>query len=126
MVSSRVGECPLHAVGSKMKTRGFLILATAVACVAGCGRVNDKPVEAAAPASDYVSPEFLAVGRDGKTVYASCATAQRIMVQALDGAAPRAWRVETTKTAKPVPVNPTGIAADTAAERILKEINARK
>ena len=101
-----------------MKTSRFLILATAVACVAGCDKVNDKPVEAAAPASDYVSPEFLAVGRDGKTVYASCATAQRVMVQTLDGAAPRAWRVETTKTAKPVAVNPTGIAADPVADGV--------
>lgn len=80
------------------------------ACVAGCGKVGDTPVEASAPKSAYVSPEFLAVGADG-VVYASSATGQRILAVKLDGSQPRSWNVATTKTERQVPVNPTGIAA---------------
>ena len=78
---------------------------------AGCGKVGDRPVEEPAAASVYVSPEFLAVSPDGATVYATCATSQRMAALAPDGSAIRFWKVETTKTEKPVPVNPTGVAS---------------
>ena len=81
----------------------------AVALVAGCGR-ELALVEDAAPPSDYVSPECLAASPDGKTVYVTCATAQRVMAVALDGSPVCSWNLTTTKTAVPVPVNPTGVA----------------
>ena len=94
-----------------MKAYSFLALAAFAAVVAGCGKMENVPVEAPAEATGYVSPEFLAASPDGKVVYASCATAQRVMAVTLDGAKQHAWDIKTTKTAKPVPVNPTGIAA---------------
>ena len=91
-----------------MKIYSFLFLAV---LAAGCGKIGDVPVETPAEASGYVSPEFLAASPAGKVVYVTCATAQRVMAVSLDGAESRSWKIETTKTAKPVPVNPSGIAA---------------
>ena len=87
-----------------------LIALAGILILAGCGKVGEKPIEEAAPASAYVSPENLAVSPDGRTTYVTCATAQRVMAVPLDGATSRVWQVATTQTAKPVPVNPTGIA----------------
>jgi sugar lactone lactonase YvrE len=87
-----------------------MIALAGILILAGCGKVGERPIEEAAAASAYVSPENLAVAPDGRMVYAACATAQRIMAVSPDGATSRVWSVATTQTAKPVPVNPTGIA----------------
>ncbi len=96
-----------------MKPFLFWTVAVCAVGLAGCGKAGGggQPVEEPAQASAYVSPEFLASSPDGKVVFASCATAQRVMAVPLDGSAPRSWKIETTKTAKPVPVNPSGIAS---------------
>ncbi len=87
-----------------------MIALAGILILAGCGKVGERPIEEAAAASAYVSPENLAVAPDGRMVYAACATAQRVMAVSPDGATSRVWSVATTQTAKPVPVNPTGIA----------------
>lgn len=90
----------------------FALLAALAACVVGCApSESDKPIEAAAPKSDYVSPEFVVASCDGKTIYVTCATAQRVMAMGLDGTAAKSFDVKTTQTAEPVAVNPTGLAA---------------
>ena len=58
-------------------------------------------------ASNYVSPEFLAVSPDGASVYVTSATGAHVQNLALDGSATRFWKVESTNGK---PVNPTGIA----------------
>ncbi|MBQ6338787.1 MAG: c-type cytochrome [Kiritimatiellae bacterium] len=58
-------------------------------------------------ASNYVSPEFLAVAPDGASVYVTAATGAHVQNVALDGSATRFWKVES---ANGKPVNPTGIA----------------
>ena len=68
------------------------------------------PVESPAPESVYASPEFLAVARDGQSVFASCATGQRIARVGLDGSKRGGWTIES-RSAGGVRVNPTGIAA---------------
>ena len=66
-----------------------LIALAGILILAGCGKVGEKPIEEAAPASAYVSPENLAVSPDGRTAYVTCATAQRVMDVPLDGATSR-------------------------------------
>ena len=68
------------------------------------------PVESPAPESVYASPEFLAVARDGQSVFATCATGQRIARVGLDGSKRGGWTLES-RSAGGVRVNPTGIAA---------------
>ena len=97
-----------------MKIYSLSFLAVLTVGMVGCGKIDSKPVEAPAEATGYVSPEFLAMSPDGKTVYVTCATDRRVMAVRLDGSSPLSWNVNTTKTAAPVPVNPSGIA--TAAE----------
>ena len=96
-----------------MKSLLFLAATVCAVGVAGCGGGGEKacPVEESAPASAYVSPEFLAPSSDGKAVFVTCATAQSIMAVPLDGSERRSWKIETTKTEKPVAVNPSGIAS---------------
>ena len=81
----------------------------AVLLLTGCGR-EPVLVEAAAPPSDYLSPECLAASPDGKAVYMTCATAQRVMAVTFDGRPIGSWNLTTTKTVVPVPANPTGLA----------------
>ncbi len=69
-----------------------------------------KPVEAPAPASDYVSPEFLAAAKDGTRVFVTCATGSKVVGMALDGSAKREWKLASTLV-KGVAVNPSGLAA---------------
>ena len=78
-----------------------------VALVAGWG-FGKAASEAPAPASKYVSPEYLAATPDGAGVYATCATAQRVVQVNADGTIVRQWNI-ASQQAK-VPVNPTGIA----------------
>lgn len=66
--------------------------------------------EPAAPTSDYVSPEFMAVSADRASVFVTSATGRRILRVPLDGSAPRSWNVVGSHSAN-VPLNPTGIAA---------------
>ena len=94
-----------------MKIYTLLVLAACAVGIVGCGKIDDRQVEDPAPASAYLSPEFLVASPDGKSVFATCATAQSVMAVPLDGSSPRSWRISTSRTAKPVPVNPTGIAA---------------
>ena len=93
-----------------------LIALAGILILAGCEKVGEKPIEEAAPASAYVSPENLAVSPDGRTIYVTCATAQRVMAVSLDGATSCVWQVATTQTAQPVPVNPTGIAVASSSD----------
>ena len=95
-----------------LRSCGALLAAAVASCVlaAGCQRGGGPSFELAAPQSDYLSPECLAAASCGETVYLTCATAQRVMAVAPDGTALASWRIETSRTAKPVPVNPTGIA----------------
>lgn len=78
--------------------------------LAGIAAAYGKTVEAPAPASEYVSPEYLAVGSDGASIFATSATGARIISATLDGSVSRQWKTEST-LAKGVAVNPTGIAA---------------
>ena len=66
--------------------------------------------ESPAPASDYVSPEFLALSADGASVFATSATGAKLMRVRLDGTPATCWPLTTSFGAK-VAVNPTGIAA---------------
>ena len=58
---------------------------TLVAFVGGLGCGAWGAVEAPAPASAYVSPEFLAPSGDGAGVFVTCATGRKVMEVALDG-----------------------------------------
>ena len=86
------------------------LLTVCAVCMAGCRETGERPVEAAAPASLYLSPECVVAAPDGQGAYLTCATAQRVMAVGPDGMIRSSWRIETTKTKTPVPVNPTGIA----------------
>ena len=66
-----------------------MITLAGILILAGCGKVGERPIEEAAAASAYVSPENLAVAPDGRMVYAACATAQRVMAVSLEGATSR-------------------------------------
>ena len=91
----------------KIVKNALPLMAASVLCVAGgCGKV--EVTESAAPASEYVSPEFLALSADGQSVFATSATGSRIVNVSLDGFASRTWKVSSVSAG--VPVNPTGIA----------------
>lgn len=101
-----------------------LVAASTLSLICGCGKVDDNNqaatnekkncckscsgVEASAPKSDYISPEYIAVSADRMSVFVTGGTSARIINASLDGAAVRQWKVES-KSAK-VSVNPTGIA----------------
>ena len=87
-----------------------IMLAVCAACLMGCREPGERPIEAAAPTSLYLSPECLAAAPDGTCAYLTCATAQRVMSVAPDGSIRASWKIETAKTETPVPVNPTGLA----------------
>jgi len=96
----------------------FVMKAAALAAVAagaggwswfGGGKTSEQ--EPAAPASAYVSPEFVTVAAGGASVYVACATGCRVANLAPDGAALREWKVVTALSPKAVPAAPTGIAA---------------
>lgn len=87
-----------------MKKSLYLLPLVFIAAGWGWGKKGEE----AAPKSDYVSPECLAVAPNG-TVYATCATAQRVIALGLDGAAKGQWQLATAQAK--TPVNPTGIAA---------------
>ncbi len=89
------------------KTIGLLAL-VAVACGWGWGKTKVKVTPA--PASDYASPEFMAVSSDGGSVFVTEATGTGVANVALDGSAVRKWKIASTLAEK-VPLNPTGIAA---------------
>ena len=87
-----------------MKNSLYLLPLVFIAAGWGWGKKGEE----AAPKSDYVSPEYLAVAPNGN-VYATCATAQRVIALGLDGAAKGQWQLATAQAK--TPVNPTGIAA---------------
>ncbi len=75
---------------------------------------REKVVEAPAPESAYVSPEYLAVSQDGASVYVTSATGAHVQNVALDGSAVRVWKIESTLV-KDTPLNPSGIAVHGAS-----------
>ena len=77
--------------------------------VAGAA-VAQGAVEAPAPKSDYVSPEFLAVSADAASVFATSATGAKILRVKLADGATTSWTIASSQV-KDTPVNPTGIAA---------------
>ena len=84
---------------------GLAVLAT---FAAGWGWSKAKCPEAPAKASAYVSPEF--VVQCGEGVYVTSGTGAKVMRVALDGGIAAEWKIESTKSAKKVPLNPTGLA----------------
>ena len=86
-----------------------LAVAAVALAAAGWGWGKAKVVEAPAPKSGYVSPEFLAVAPDGASVYVTSATGAHVQNVALDGSATRMWKIESTLV-KDTPLNPSGIA----------------
>ena len=73
-----------------------LAVAAVALAAAGWGWGKAKVVEAPAPKSGYVSPEFLAVAPDGASVYVTSATGAHVQNVALDGSATRMWKTGQT------------------------------
>lgn len=78
-------------------------LALVVVFTTGAASKSARPAEPA-----YVSPEFVAAAPDGSGVYATAATAHRVVQLATDGRVVRQWDVASQGAN--APVNPTGLA----------------
>jgi len=94
----------------KKSVLGFAGLSGLIVLTVGWGWGSAKCPEAPAPASAYTSPEFVVVAPDGESVYVTSGTGAKMMCVPLAGGEVRTWKIESTKAAKTVPVNPTGVA----------------